>query len=126
MKITQLRVTNECAFARLGPGTGKVDKQEVYPCTPELLLKLGIKSSTILKLQKMQQQSMEIDDSLLEGLRDYQKEDVKYLALRKCAGCFNEQRTGKTPTALTVMKVKGVKKLLLTLSPLLSTINCNA
>ena len=113
MKITQLRVTNECTFARLGPGTGKVDKQEVYPCTPELLIKLGIKESTILKLQKMQQQSMEIDDSLLEGLRDYQKEDVKYLALRKSAGCFNEQRTGKTPTALTVMKVKGIKKLLI-------------
>lgn len=46
-------------------------------------------------------------------LRDYQEEDVNYLLGRASAGIFNEQRTGKTPTSLTVMKRKNVQKLLI-------------
>lgn len=46
-------------------------------------------------------------------LRDYQEEDVKHLLTRDAMGIFNEQRTGKTPTALTVMLRKGVKHLLI-------------
>lgn len=49
-------------------------------------------------------------------LREYQKEDVKnlkgILLLRNGVGCFNEQRTGKTPTILTLIKEMELKKVL--------------
>ena len=40
-------------------------------------------------------------------LRPYQREDVEFLKAHQTAGCFNEQRTGKTPTIATVCKEKG-------------------
>ena len=40
------------------------------------------------------------------SLRPYQEEDANFLATFPTAGCFNEQRTGKTPTALAVIKKK--------------------
>jgi len=36
-------------------------------------------------------------------LRGYQNEDVYYLKALKCAGVFNEQRTGKTPTLISLI-----------------------
>ena len=46
-------------------------------------------------------------------LRQYQKEDVLKLAKLKCSACLNEQRTGKTPTALMIMRVQRHKKILI-------------
>jgi SNF2 family DNA or RNA helicase len=46
-------------------------------------------------------------------LRSYQLEDVEFIQERRTAGCFNEQRTGKTPTILTVLKNKGFKKIVI-------------
>lgn len=46
-------------------------------------------------------------------LRPYQLEDVAFLASLDSAGCFNEQRTGKTPTALKVIEAKGLKKVVI-------------
>ena len=40
------------------------------------------------------------------NLRDYQMEDAKFLASLPQSACFNEQRTGKTPTALEVIKLR--------------------
>lgn len=37
-------------------------------------------------------------------LRQYQEDDANFLASIPCSACFNEQRTGKTPTALAVIK----------------------
>jgi SNF2 family DNA or RNA helicase len=37
-------------------------------------------------------------------LREYQESDVYYLSKLECAGVFNEQRTGKTPTMITLLK----------------------
>lgn len=45
-------------------------------------------------------------------LRDYQQEDVNFLINRMTAGCFNEQRTGKTPTAIHTMLQKGITRTL--------------
>jgi SNF2 family DNA or RNA helicase len=42
-------------------------------------------------------------------LRPYQEEDVKFLSSKTVAACFNQQRTGKTPTALNVIKAKGLQ-----------------
>lgn len=39
-------------------------------------------------------------------LRDYQKEDAKFLTSLPYSACFNEQRTGKTPTALATVKMR--------------------
>lgn len=46
-------------------------------------------------------------------LRPYQIEDVEFLSQIPHAACFNEQRTGKTPTALTVMQKHGCKRLVI-------------
>ena len=46
-------------------------------------------------------------------LRPYQKQDALKLAKLKCSACLNEQRTGKTPTALGVMHYQNNKKILI-------------
>ena len=46
-------------------------------------------------------------------LRPYQKEDVLKLSQLKCSACLNEQRTGKTQTALAIAKVQKHKKILI-------------
>lgn len=45
-------------------------------------------------------------------LRPYQRVDVAYLKELKAAGVFNEQRTGKTPTILTVVRELELKTVL--------------
>lgn len=46
-------------------------------------------------------------------LRPYQKEDVEKLLTFDAMGCFNEQRTGKTPTAISVMEARDIDKLVI-------------
>lgn len=46
-------------------------------------------------------------------LRQYQLEDVDFLKDLSAAACFNQQRTGKTPTALKLIKAKGLQKVLI-------------
>lgn len=46
-------------------------------------------------------------------LRPYQTEDVNKLLQHTSGGCFNEQRTGKTPTALSVFKERGLTKFII-------------
>lgn len=46
-------------------------------------------------------------------LRDYQQQDVEFLSKLNTMACFNEQRTGKTPTALTVIKQKNCRRVLI-------------
>jgi len=46
-------------------------------------------------------------------LRPYQKEDVTFIKEHKCCGIFNEQRTGKTPTALTALNEQNIKKIII-------------
>ena len=43
-------------------------------------------------------------------LRGYQIEDAKFLASIPFSACFNEQRTGKTPTALEVIKLRRLQE----------------
>lgn len=43
-------------------------------------------------------------------LKPYQQEDVAFLSSKDVAGCFNQQRTGKTPTILSVLNTKQTKK----------------
>ena len=39
-------------------------------------------------------------------LRNYQIKDAEFLAKMPSSACFNEQRTGKTPTALEIIKIR--------------------
>lgn len=41
-------------------------------------------------------------------LRPYQIEDATYLTKYAASGCFNEQRTGKTPTALETLRLRNL------------------
>lgn len=45
-----------------------------------------------------------------KSLRKYQRDDAKFLASIPCSACFNEQRTGKTPTALEVIKLRRLQE----------------
>lgn len=49
----------------------------------------------------------------MKQLRPYQEEDVARLLTQPAMGIFNEQRTGKTPTAIICMQRKNVKKLVI-------------
>lgn len=49
----------------------------------------------------------------MKQLRPYQKEDAAFLSTLDTGACFNEQRTGKTPTILEVCRVKNCKKVLI-------------
>ena len=49
----------------------------------------------------------------MDRLRPYQKEDLAKLKTKKAMGCFNEQRTGKTPTSLVTLNTDGYKKILI-------------
>lgn len=115
MQLTTLRLTNPIPLRGIGPGTGKYNKEEIYPCTKTLLNKLGISGLDTQEIFKKQNKTLNTlpNYESINNLREYQIEDVKFLAARKNAACFNEQRTGKTPTALTTMKVKNVDKLLI-------------
>ena len=111
MKVTQLRIESPRILAGIGPGTGKYQGNEVYPTTKTLLTKLGL-SLTPTAAQDTILNKLP-DEESFNNLREYQLEDVKFLAARRNAACFNEQRTGKTPIALSTMKAKGVDKLLI-------------
>ena len=45
-----------------------------------------------------------------KSLRNYQINDAKFLASIPFSACFNEQRTGKTPTALEVIKLRRLQE----------------
>ena len=113
MKVNPIRI--ESQLLKVGPGTGKYKGKEIYPTTELLMTRLGMNKELIDKCKACQQKKLNTLPNLssINKLRDYQKEDVMYLAARDTAACFNEQRTGKTPTALSVMKIRAVKKLLI-------------
>ena len=50
---------------------------------------------------------------MTHSLRPYQIEDLNKLLQHDCAGCFNQQRTGKTPTAIAVMEARKLDKVLI-------------
>jgi SNF2 family DNA or RNA helicase len=113
MKITPIKTMIK--GTQLGLGTGKDQGYEVFPTTNTLIKHFNIHPSNMVELETKQQKKLEElpDYESINKLREYQTEDVKFLGARLAAGCFNEQRTGKTPTSLSTMKVKTVTKLLI-------------
>lgn len=43
-------------------------------------------------------------------LRPYQREDCEFIKTHNFVGCFNEQRTGKTPTTIVSIKERNIEK----------------
>ena len=113
MKITPIRTMIK--GTQLGLGTGKDQGYEVFPTTNTLIKHFNMSATDRTTLLDKQNKKLnELPDyESINKLREYQIEDVKFLGDRLTAGCFNEQRTGKTPTALSTMKVKDVTKLLI-------------
>lgn len=98
------------------PGVGRVEGCEIFPVTPTLLktsTMAAYDKTVLLTAQKKVFKPIKQELKLLKELRPYQIEDVLFLTARKNAGCFNEQRTGKTPTSLKSFQLKGLKKILI-------------
>lgn len=117
VQLTPLRLTYK---DNIPSGTGRHDGLEVVPTTPTKLKELNISQTTIDSIIQQQSKTFEGDISILDTyktIRPYQIEDILFLASRKNAGCFNEQRTGKTPTSLLSFKLKGITKILIICPP---------
>ena len=111
MALTPLRISMSNITKK---GTGRHNGEEVFPCTLTLMDKLKINDATKLKVLVQQQTILnELNEDAAKDLREYQMDDVRFLAARKNAGCFNEQRTGKTPTILRTIKQKRLSKILI-------------
>ncbi len=63
----------------------------------EIGLQLRAEQDSLLAIRKQ-------TAPILQGLREYQNQDVHYLKHLDAAGIFNEQRTGKTPTAIQLLQ----------------------
>ncbi len=85
-------------------GVAREKGLEVVPNTPTARRRFGVKTTYT------NTDSITIVDN---RLRAYQLEDAIFLANKKAAACFNEQRTGKTPTSLISLDAKGCKKILI-------------
>ena len=109
-QITPIRIIGQPRGWPLGTGRKQFEQ---YPTTNTLLTKLGISEKERKQIYKTQHKVKTTLKKNHDNLREYQIEDVKFLAARSRMACFNEQRTGKTPTALSVMKEKDVSKLLI-------------
>jgi len=111
MALTPLRMTSKKDNVK---GTGRFDKEEVFPCTEMLMRRAKVPEATIKSVLEKQNTIKEnLKEETIDGLRPYQIEDVKFIAARKNCACFNEQRTGKTPTALRSLLERDVNKFLI-------------
>jgi SNF2 family DNA or RNA helicase len=111
MTLTPLKITNSSENIK---GTGRYNKEEVFPCTELLMRKIKIKEEIIKQvLDKQSSIKHELKEETIKDLRPYQIDDVKFIAARKNCACFNEQRTGKTPTALRSLLERNINKFLI-------------
>lgn len=106
--LTPLKIVSDNAQPK--SGTGTVDKKEVIPYTKTALIKLGLPVKLIPTRAPLDESTLKTDISML---RPYQKEDVLLLSNRTTGAIFSEPRTGKTPTILSVVKVKELKKIII-------------
>lgn len=105
-KVTPLRTHFDSDDER---GTKTENGYQVVPTTPKLLKDNGIDLPDEFSAPTPLTKDLNTD-KLHNNLRPYQYDDVLKLSTR-AAGCIlSEPRTGKTPTAISVFKQKGLKK----------------
>lgn len=108
MKITPLRIISS-EFPE-GFGTGRRNGQEVLPYTKIASDKVSEGIDLLPTPAPLPEDK--VQPEILENLRDYQKEDVLLLSNRAVGLILSEPRTGKTPTAISIFRAKGVDKYL--------------
>lgn len=86
----------------------------ILPATPTLLKQYGIDSPKYLEYRESIINTKYSDKIYNEQLRPYQNQAVNFLLSEGNKACFDEQRLGKTPTVLTVIKEMNVKALIVT------------
>lgn len=106
VKVTPLRLYFESDRMR---GTKTEGGFQVVPTTPKLLDDLEIILPTEITAPNPLKDT-EKRRKLHENLREYQYEDVLKLSNRAVGMLLSEPRTGKTPTAISVFKEKGIRK----------------
>lgn len=90
-------------------GVGKYEGLEIIPYTP-YAASIYLGEHHNLNVPKPQEN---LSDEIINGLRDYQINDIKTLMTRFSSANFSEPRTGKTPTAIRLFKAKNLKKILI-------------
>ena len=106
MKITPLRISTD--KVPQNTGTGRVSKKEVFPFTKTAQIRLGLEPIDLPAPPPIELTTELASD--LARLRPYQLEDVLLLSNRAVGMILSDPRTGKTPTAISIYRVKGVQK----------------
>lgn len=101
----QLKVQSS-ADTKLGPG--RHGGLEIIPNTPTARQRLGVSLYT-----EPRPALTELKPEVLKDLREYQIEDVKFLASRKVGANLSEPRTGKTPTIIKTLMQRELTKCLI-------------
>lgn len=85
----------------------KKNKNFVYIPTPTFLQNNNYNIKVCNSYKKLRESYLIFDANVYhKNLRTYQNEDVSFILKRKNSAIFNEQRLGKTPTALVAMDYK--------------------
>lgn len=100
-------------------GVGRSNKAELIPCTISNMNKYKISQDVIEQVKAMwdRHKQIELSKQTKDMLRPYQLDDCAFLVSRKSCACFNEQRTGKTPTAIRAFEEKGITSKVLVVCP---------
>ena len=86
-------------------GLTKRNNIHTFPSSPTLLKAMNIDDSAYLHARNKLISKKNLPASYDDRLRDYQNQDVVFLMSLKSKAVFNQQRTGKTPTTLTTMRL---------------------
>lgn len=113
MNISKITPVSIYVDTNLNVGIGRHEKCEVVPCTSITMDKYKIASDVQAKIRTAWNNNTELSEEVIKGLRPYQIEDCAFIASHKYVGCFNEQRTGKTPTAIRAYMSKGLTNILI-------------
>lgn len=97
----------------LSVGIGRHNQKEVVPCTEATMQTYNLSNEVRAKIRECWNRIVPLNSKFLKDLRPYQVRDCKYLASRKSVACFNEQRTGKTPTIIRAYIARGLHKVLI-------------
>lgn len=113
MNISKITPVAIYIDTNLSVGIGRHERCEIVPCTSITMQKYKIAPDTQKKIKAMWNHTIKLTDEVTKDLRPYQIEDCTFIASHKFVGCFNEQRTGKTPTAIRAYLAKGLKNILI-------------
>ena len=86
-------------------GISQKNNIHIFPSSPTLLKAMNIDDSAYLAVRDKLISKKNLPASYDNRLRDYQNQDVGFLMSLKSKAVFNQQRTGKTPTTLTTMRL---------------------